>query len=81
MEVKKSVKKRDRAPETINKEGLTSWQASDSKPGITRSKFPTFRVDPEDLEAINDHCESEGVERSVLMRQLIKTFLQSLKEI
>ena len=75
---KKNDGRRDRAKETINTEGLTSWRAADSKTGVSRCIFPQFRVDREDLEIINDHCQKTDVERSVLMRQLVKEFCQSL---
>jgi Ribbon-helix-helix protein, copG family len=76
----KNDRKRTRPKETINTEGLKTWKAPDTKKGVTRSLFPTFRIDKEDLDAINEHCERDGIDRSVLMRSIVKQFLESLKK-
>lgn len=76
-----SDRRSDRTSKTIDKTGLRPWQASDSTLGVTRPNFPSFRVDPEDLNGINDYCNREGIARSVLMRHLIKNFLTSIRSL
>lgn len=77
----KNDRRRERARETINTEGIKPWQAPDSITGVTRRLFPTFRVDDDDLNEINAFCKAEGIKRSVFMRRLIREFLDSLKEV
>lgn len=69
---KKHDRRSDRNPETINMSGLR--RASDSKVGVKRVNFPSFRVDPEDLDLINSYCQERGIDRAVLMRQIISGF-------
>lgn len=76
----KNDRRRHRKRETINTKGLKPWQAKDTQPGVIRSLFPTFRVDQSDLNEINDYCKAEGIERSILMRRLIRDFLESLRQ-
>ena len=60
--------------------GIKPWLAADSTPGIERVLFPTFRVDAEDLAAINRCAENDGVTRTVLIRKIIKEFLERRKD-
>lgn len=76
----KNDRRHVRTKETINTEGIKPWQAPDTTTGVTRKLFPTFRVNEDDLNAINAYCEAEGIERSVLMRRLVREFLESLSQ-
>lgn len=77
---RKGDRRHVRSKDTIKTEGLKPWKASDSTTGVTRRTFPTFRVNEDDLNAINEYCETEGIERSVLMRRLIAEFIQSINK-
>ena len=77
---RKGDRRHVRSKDTIKTEGLKPWKASDSTTGVTRRTFPTFRANEDDLNAINEYCETEGIERSVLMRRLIREFLESIEE-
>jgi hypothetical protein len=65
-----------RIGQSTNTDGLTTWKAPDSKDGVTRVVFPSFRVDPDDLAGVNAYCDRTGEQRSVLMRRLIREFLE-----
>lgn len=74
---RKKHERPNRSKDTVNAENLKTWKAEDSSEGITRVNFPTFRVDPEALEAINQYCKESGEGRAVLMRRLIREFLEA----
>lgn len=77
---RKSHTRPNRTRDTIKTENLKTWKAEDSQEGVTRVTFPTFRVNQEDLEEINDYCDRAGESRPVLMRRLIREFLDSQKK-
>jgi Ribbon-helix-helix protein, copG family len=75
---KKRAKKTIKTP--LSERKFNPNYAEDTQLGVSRVVFPTFRVDEDDLGLINQIAEKTGVDRSVLMRSIIRQFIQKNNE-